>query len=224
MKPEVFDLKRAFARIAAALQIGIGALLLVGTIGLALTAYRTIREESMQLAENLSAAVDALGSLRDAYAQSAGNLFGLTSAMDDVAEKLVGVSGTVSETGRRFGNYGNVEGASFWGRLKPFTEWFKNSGEKLREVGEDVETVSEALKSQSRAIKDYREGGHEKTLDAIAKTAESLSRTKAMLDNSHSVGLWCGFVCVLGFCVSMLFFTNGALLFLFARIETKMPT
>jgi hypothetical protein len=44
-----------------------------------------------------------------------------------------------------------------------------------------------------------------------------------MLDNGNSAARWCGFVCLLGFCVSMLFFANGMLLFLFARIETKMP-
>ena len=220
MKKGDLDLKRTFARIAAALQVCIGALLLVGTIGLSLTAYRTIREETMQFGENLSAAAVALDSLRDAYAQSASNLFGLTRSMDDVAEKLVGVSGAVSETGRRFENYGRVEESPFLGKLKPFTEWFKNSGEKLREVGGDVGSVSTALKRQSEAIKSYRVDGHEKTLDAIAKTAESLGRTKAILDNSHSVGLWCGFVCILGFCVSMLFFTNGVLLCVLARSKS----
>lgn len=47
--------------IVAALQIGMGALLLIGTVGLTTTAYRTVRSESEQLVVNLSASVEALG-------------------------------------------------------------------------------------------------------------------------------------------------------------------
>ena len=217
-------MKRILVKFAAVLQIVVGALLLVGTVGLATTAYRTVRDESEQLAENLSASAEALESLRVTYEQSATSLFGLTEAMDDVSAKLVVVSGAISETGKRFSEYGKVEESSLLGMLKPFTEWFKSSGERLKEVGRDVGSVSAALKGQSEAIKAYRDDGHDKMLDTITKTAESLRHAIQMLDNGRSAARWCGFVCLLGFCVSMLFFTNGALLFLFARIETKMPT
>ena len=42
-------MKRILVKFAAALQIVVGALLLVGTVGLATTAYRTVRDESEQL-------------------------------------------------------------------------------------------------------------------------------------------------------------------------------
>ena len=216
-------MKQILVKIVAVLQIVVGGLLLVGTIGLTTTAYRTVRDESEQLAENLSAAAEALESLRTTYEQSATSLFGLTEAMDDVSAKLVVVSGAISETGRRFSEYGKVEESPLLSMLKPFAEWFKSSGEKLREVGRDVRSVSVALSGQSEAIKTYRADGHDKTMDAITKTAESLRHAMQMLDNGNSAARWCGFVCLLGFCVSMLFFANGMLLFLFARIETKMP-
>ena len=216
-------MKQILVKIVAALQIVVGALLLVGTVGLTTTAYRTVRDESEQLAANLSASAEALESLRATYEQSATSLFGLTEAMDDVSAKLVVVSGAISETGRRFSEYGKVEESPLLSMLKPFTEWFKSSGEKLKEVGRDVRAVSVALSGQSEAIKTYRADGHDKTMDAITKTAESLRHAIQMLDNGNSAARWCGFVCVLGFCVSMLFFANGMLLFLFARIETKMP-
>lgn len=91
------NMERRLVKIVAALQIGIGGLLLVGTVALSLTGYRTVRNESGQLVANLSAAADALESLRALYAQSANNLFGLTDSMDDVAEKLGEVSESVSE-------------------------------------------------------------------------------------------------------------------------------
>jgi len=216
-------MKQTLVKIVAVLQIVVGALLLVGTVGLTTTAYRTVRDESEQLAANLSASAEALESLRATYEQSATSLFGLTEAMDDVSAKLVVVSGAISETGRRFSEYGKVEESPLLSMLKPFTEWFKSSGEKLREVGRDVRSVSVALSGQSEAIKTYRADGHDKTMDAITKTAESLRHAMQMLDNGNSAARWCGFVCLLGFCVSMLFFANGMLLFLFARIETKMP-
>ena len=216
-------MKQTLVKIVAALQIVVGVLLLVGTVGLTTTAYRTVRDESEQLAANLSASAEALESLRATYEQSATSLFGLTEAMDDVSAKLVVVSGAISETGRRFSEYGKVEESPLLSMLKPFTEWFKSSGEKLREVGRDVRAVSVALSGQSEAIKTYRADGHDKTMDAITKTAESLRHAMQMLDNGNSAARWCGFVCLLGFCVSMLFFANGMLLFLFARIETKMP-
>ena len=216
-------MKQTLVKIVAALQIVVGVLLLVGTVGLTTTAYRTVRDESEQLAANLSASAEALESLRATYEQSATSLFGLTEAMDDVSAKLVVVSGAISETGRRFSEYGKVEESPLLSMLKPFTEWFKSSGEKLREVGRDVRAVSVALSGQSEAIKTYRADGHDKTMDAITKTAESLRHAIQMLDNGNSAARWCGFVCLLGFCVSMLFFANGMLLFLFARIETKMP-
>lgn len=216
-------MKQTLVKIVAALQIVVGVLLLVGTVGLTTTAYRTVRDESEQLAANLSASAEALESLRATYEQSATSLFGLTEAMDDVSAKLVVVSGAISETGRRFSEYGKVEESPLLSMLKPFTEWFKSSGEKLREVGRDVRSVSVALSGQSEAIKTYRADGHDKTMDAITKTAESLRHAIQMLDNGNSAARWCGFVCLLGFCVSMLFFANGMLLFLFARIETKMP-
>ena len=216
-------MKQTLVKIVAALQIVVGVLLLVGTVGLTTTAYRTVRDESEQLAANLSAAAEALESLRATYEQSATSLFGLTEAMDDVSAKLVVVSGAILETGSRFSEYGKIEESSLLGMLKPFTEWFKNSGEKLREVGRDVRSVSLALNDQSEAIKTYRDDGHDKMLDAITKTAESLRHAMQLLDNGNSAARWCGFVCLLGFCVSMLFFANGMLLFLFARIETKMP-
>ena len=216
-------MKQTLVKIVAVLQIVVGVLLLVGTVGLTTTAYRTVRDESEQLAANLSASAEALESLRATYEQSATSLFGLTEAMDDVSAKLVVVSGAISETGRRFSEYGKVEESPLLSMLKPFTEWFKSSGEKLREVGRDVRSVSVALSGQSEAIKTYRADGHDKTMDAITKTAESLRHAMQMLDNGNSAARWCGFVCLLGFCVSMLFFANGMLLFLFARIETKMP-
>ena len=216
-------MKQTLVKIVAVLQIVVGALLLIGTVGLTTTAYRTVRDESEQLAANLSASAEALESLRATYEQSATSLFGLTEAMDDVSAKLVVVSGAISETGRRFSEYGKVEESPLLSMLKPFTEWFKSSGEKLREVGRDVRAVSVALSGQSEAIKTYRADGHDKTMDAITKTAESLRHAIQMLDNGNSAARWCGFVCLLGFCVSMLFFANGMLLFLFARIETKMP-
>ncbi len=216
-------MKQTLVKIVAALQIVVGVLLLVGTVGLTTTAYRTVRDESEQLAANLSASAEALESLRATYEQSATSLFGLTEAMDDVSAKLVVVSGAISETGRRFSEYGKVEESPLLSMLKPFTEWFKSSGEKLKEVGRDVRAVSVALSGQSEAIKTYRADGHDKTMDAITKTAESLRHAIQMLDNGNSAARWCGFVCLLGFCVSMLFFANGMLLFLFARIETKMP-
>ena len=216
-------MKQTLVKIVAALQIVVGVLLLVGTVGLTTTAYRTVRDESEQLAANLSASAEALESLRTTYEQSATSLFGLTEAMDDVSAKLVVVSGAISETGRRFSEYGKVEESPLLGILKPFMEWFKSSGEKLKEVGRDVRSVSVALSGQSEAIKTYRADGHDKTMDAITKTAESLRHAMQMLDNGNSAARWCGFVCLLGFCVSMLFFANGMLLFLFARIETKMP-
>ena len=46
------NLKRTIAKIAAALQICIGVLLLGGAIWLTLTAYRTVRHESEMLAGN----------------------------------------------------------------------------------------------------------------------------------------------------------------------------
>lgn len=190
-------------------------MLLVGTIALSLTAYRTVRNESEQLVANLSAAADALESLRALYAQSANNLFGLTDSMDDVAEKLGEVSESVSETGRRFLEYGNVEKTSIINKLNPFKEWFRNSGEKLKDVGKDVVSVSAVLKEQSRTIKEYRADGHKKTLLAMEETAGSIRHIMQMLnDGDRSAVLWCGFVCILGFCVSMLFFTNGIFLFL----------
>ncbi len=216
-------MKQTLVKIVAALQIVVGELLLVGTVGLTTTAYRTVRDESEQLAANLSASAEALESLRATYEQSATSLFGLTEAMDDVSAKLVVVSGAISETGRRFSEYGKVEESPLLSMLKPFTEWFKSSGEKLKEVGRDVRAVSVALSGQSEAIKTYRADGHDKTMDAITKTAESLRHAMQMLGNGNSAARWCGFVCLLGFCVSMLFFANGMLLCLFARIETKMP-
>ena len=210
-------MKRTLVKFAAALQIVVGALLLVGTVGLTTTAYRTVRGESEQLAANLSASAEALESLRATYEQSATSLFGLTEAMDDVSAKLVVVSGAISETGRRFSEYGKVEESPLLSMLKPFTEWFKSSGEKLKEVGRDVRAVSVALSGQSEAIKTYRADGHDKTMDAITKTAESLRHAMQMLDNGNSAARWCGFVCILGFCVSMLFFTNGAFLYMLAR-------
>ena len=210
-------MKRTLVKFAAALQIVVGALLLVGTVGLTTTAYRTVRGESEQLAANLSASAEALESLRATYEQSATSLFGLTEAMDDVSAKLVVVSGAISETGRRFSEYGKVEESPLLSMLKPFTEWFKSSGEKLKEVGRDVRAVSVALSGQSEAIKTYRADGHDKTMDAITKTAESLRHAMQMLGNGNSAARWYGFVCILGFCVSMLFFTNGAFLYMLAR-------
>ena len=95
-------MKQILVKTVAALQIVVGALLLIGTVGLT-TAYRTVRSESEQLAENLSAA------------------------------------------------------------------------------------------------------------------AESLRHAMRMLDNGNSTARWCGFVCVLGFCVSMLFVMNGVILCVFVR-------
>ena len=54
----------------------------------------------------------------------------------------------------------------------------------------------------------------------MAETAESLRHAEAIL-NRNSAERWCGFVCVLGFCVSLRFFANGALMFAFAREKGK---
>ena len=194
------DLKRALARFVATLQICIGALLLVGTVYLALTAYKTVRYESEQIAENLSAAGKALESVRVTYGQSADSLFGLTDAMDDISAKLSGVSETVCGIGELFSKF-RLAGA----------------GEKWKDVGKDIASISEAVKKQGEAIKLYRDDGHAKTMMALAETIESLRHAKRMLDNGSSSGRWCGFVCVLGFCVSMLFVMNGVILCVFVR-------
>ena len=193
-------LKRELARFVAALQICIGALLLVGTVYLTLTAYKTVRYESEQIAENLSAAEKALESVRVTYGQSVCSLFGLTDAMDDISAKLSGVSETVCGIGELFSKF-RLAGA----------------GEKWKDVGKDIASISEAVKKQGEAIKLYRDDGHAKTMMALAGTIESLRHAKRMLDNGSSSGRWCGFVCVLGFCVSMLFVMNGVILCVFVR-------
>lgn len=227
-------MKKTIAKIAAVLQIVVGALLLVGTIGLTGSAYRTIREESGQLSANLAAAADALVSARETYAQSATNLFALTGTMDDVGGKLGGVAGKISDTGKLFKELSekllapldNKLGkmAANWlpivERFQSIASWGKNSGEKLQDIGNDISSVASALQGQGKAIEDYRDNGHEKSLAVMAETAESLRHAEAIL-NGNSAERWCGFVCVLGFCVSLLFFANGALMFAFAREERK---
>lgn len=248
-KREASTMKRRIAAVAAALQIGIGILLLVGTAGLAGTAYRTVREESGQLAANLVAAADALESARGTYAQSATNLFVLTGTMDKVGGTLVDVSEKVSDTGMLFKEYAETflkysnptnlsESENVL--LKTYSkvpEWLvdkvpgvktvkslaalcKNSGEKIESIGESVHSVATALQGQGKAIDEYRDDGHEKSLAVMAETAESLRHAEAIL-NSNSAERWCGFVCLLGFCVSMLFFANGALMLALAREEGK---
>ena len=73
------------------------------------------------------------------------------------------------------------------------------------------------MKKQGEAIKLYRDDGHAKTMIALTETIESLRHAERMLDNGSSSVRWCGFVCILGFCVSMLFFVNGLLLLVFAK-------
>ena len=85
------------------------------------------------------------------------------------------------------------------------------------DVGKDIASISEAVKKQGEAIKLHRDDGHAKTMIALTETIESLRHAERMLDNGSSSGRWCGFVCVLGFCVSMLFFVNGLLLLVFAK-------
>ena len=210
METKDSNLKRTLVKVVAALQIVIGALLIVGTICLTLTGDRTVRDESKRFAANLSASADALDSSRMSYEQSAANLYGLTGTMDDIAKKLHDVSESILATGAQFVNYGE-------GKFFPFKEWFKNSGEKLKEVGDDVVAVSDALKGQSKIINDYREEGYTKSLEAMSKISESLRRTAQALDSDNS-SRWCGFVCLLGFCVSMLFFSNGVLLLVVNRL------
>ena len=197
-------LKRTLIKIVAILQITIGGLLMIGTIGLTQTAYQTVRDESRQLTDNLSAAADAIESWRTIYTQSAANLFGFTCTIADVSTKLGGVSEKVFRMGELFTKL----------RLK-------GTGEKWKEVGEDIASISETLKRQGEAIEGYRDDGHEKFLIAISKTVESLRNTIRKLDGGRSAGRWCGFVCILGFCVSMLFFTNGILLFVVNRLGCK---
>ena len=211
-------MSHVIAKVAAALQIVIGLMLLAGTIGLTLTAYKTIRTEAVRLSDNLSATVDALESMKITYGQSATNLFGLTGAMDDVSWKLTDVSDSALAIGKWFLEYGEVEDPSFWDKLRPFKEFSKNSGQKLTDVGKDVKAVAIALKGQSEAIKDYRDNGHNKSLILMTKSVESLQHAIRMLDSGRSTGLWCGFVCVLGFCVSMLFILNGVLLFVYCVV------
>lgn len=200
MKTVGTDLKRALAKVVAALQICIGVLLLVGTVYLTLTAYKTVRYESEQIAENLSAAGMALESVRVTYGQSADSLFGLTDAMDNISTKLSGVSETVCGIGELFSKV-----------------WLAGAGEKWKDVGKDIASISEAVKKQGEAIKLYRDDGHAKTMIALTETIESLRLAERMLDNGSSSGRWCGFVCVLGFCVSMLFVMNGVILCVFVR-------
>ena len=133
--------------------------------------------------------------MRVTYGQSADSLFGLTDAMDDISAKLSGVSETVCGIGELFSKV-----------------WLAGAGEKWKDVGKDIASISEAVKKQGEAIKLYRDDGHAKTMMVLAETIESLRHAKRMLDNGSSSGRWCGFVCILGFCVSMLFFANGLLL------------
>ena len=216
MKASMSSLKRTLVIVVASVQFCVGALLLAGTIGITLTAFQTVRNESAQLAENLTAFAEALDASCEAYRLSASSMFELTDAMDDVAVKLGGVKGTIFDVATGFVNYGRTE-SSWYGKVVPFTEWFRSSGEKLKEVANDVESVSRALKGQSNAIKHYRENGYEKSMEAIAKSVESLHRSAQILDGGRSAGRWWGFVCVLGICVSILFFANGILLLLVAK-------
>ena len=204
MKTRDLNLKRTLIKIVAVLQIVIGGLLMVGTIGLTQTAYQTVRDESRQLTDNLSAAADALESWRATYAESATNLFGFTGTINDVSAKLGGVSEKVFRMGELFTKL----------RLK-------GTGEKWKDVGIDIASISETLKRQGEAIEGYRDDGHEKALLAMSKTVESLRHTIRRIDGGRSAGRWCGFVCILGFCVSMLFFTNGALLLIVNRLGSK---
>ena len=203
MKMGKSNMKRTLAKVAAALQIGIGVLLLIGTICLMLTAYQTVKDKSRQITKNLSAAGDALESWRTTYAQSATNLFGLIGTVNDISTKLSDVSAKVSRTGELFAKV-------------PFA---KGAGEKWTDVGFDIASIAKALKRQGEIIEGYHDNRHEKVLIALSETITSLRLTTQMLDDDSSAGKWCGFVCVLGFFVSLLFITNGLLLCVFAQSE-----
>ena len=221
MKSDKSNMKRTLIKIVAVLQIVIGGLLMVGIVGLTQPAYRTVRDEFRELSKNLIKSADALDSSRMSYEQSAVSLFSLTGAMDDVAEKLSGASVVVLRTGEWFASYGAGNAHSHWGKIRPFREWFKDSGEKLKEVGCSVETVSEVLKGLSKTTKDYRENRYEKALEALSKDAESLRHIAQVIDCEPLIVCGCSFICLLGFCGSLLFFTNGALLLIVNRLDCK---
>ena len=55
-------------------------------------------------------------------------------------------------------------------------------------------------------------------MSVMSQIVDILQGTVHVLDSAYSAGLWCGFLCILGLCVSLLLIMNGTLLFAFATV------
>ena len=198
------------------MQLIVGIMLLAGTVVLARTAYPVVRQGSGEVSKALSSAAGTIESLRNAYEKSAEGVFGLTNTIDDVERTLRSVSDSVGRTGSAFCQYSEAEG--FSRNLRPFKETARDCGEKMTAAGRDISSVADALQAQSVAIREYSVNGHESFLSVMSQIVDILRGTVHVLDSAYSAALWCGFVCILGLCVSLLLIMNGILLFAFAPV------
>ena len=94
-----------------------------------------------------------------------------------------------------------------------------DTGNNLSAIGKDVGSVALAISTQARALDDYRHDGHGKVLEAMSTSAESIHHFSDLFANHRNIDRWCGFLVILGLCVSLLFIMNGAILLSFARHE-----
>lgn len=238
-------MNRKLALIWATLQIGLGILLLSGTLWMSLTTLPAMRQESLAISENLTAIAVALDSATGSYGQSVEGVFALTNTLDDVGAKLNAVSTRVHGVGGAFRKQAGKmldfalkcekttidipltdNDPSFGWFGAPFRgmgEWCQNTGTNLSDIGTDIGSVASALTIQSEALNTYRQDGHEKVVEAMATSSQSLHHFSELLANNRNTDIWCWFLIALGLCVSALFLMNGVVVLLFRRCNLQQP-
>lgn len=235
-------MKHKLVRTWAIAQIVIGIAVVVSTAIYAPPTFKKMREESRRTGANLLEISDALAAVRTTYAETATNLFTTAGELEDVEAKLQDAGAKIGDVGHQFEKHGRkferserhnreskvfgfkTPGAEFladiYGDLK---EWTLAASTNLCDVGRDLSHVSKAVGKQRETITKFQNDGHQKTLQAMETSSQTIGHLGKMLSGGDSIAAISRSVYILCGLIALLFIGNGIVLLVASSTPRPKP-
>lgn len=186
-------------------QIVIGVLLLFGTAYMAISVLPNVKSSVRQTSKTFAETAYALKGIKETYCESSEILFSLTESLKDLPDELETISRNVTGMGRNF-------------KFDiPILEKLNWVGVSMCSIGEKIDCVAEAIREQRDKIGEYQKTYHSQSCDALNDAVQTVDDIAKHVGDDRAFDVYCGYICLLGGVVSLLFITNGVVLCLFAQ-------
>lgn len=199
------DVKRKAVCFWAGVQIVIGALLLAGTVYMAMSLLPKLRDGVGQIGEKLAAAAEAVREDNASYCEFVTNLSPLSESIGDVADNFDVIGREVVKMGRSL----HFE--------VPVLKKINDVGDSVRNIGNDIQNAATTIRKERAVMDEFRNRVHPQNSKSINDAVEVLRDVSGLMQNGTVLEVYGWYICILGILLSVLFIMNGVVLIVLGK-------